>query len=764
MQSSRQFVGIVLLGSLTVLFSSLGSGWAAAAENDSRPRIGLVLAGGGAKGGAHVGVLKVLEELHVPIDCIAGTSMGALIGGGYASGIPAAELEKFLVGIDWKKVVGSQGRRDLEPIEQKRAGVTYSNDFEFGITPNGITTPGGLVNTSNVEDLLRVYVASARLETDFDKLPIPYRAVATDMVSGSMVVLEEGDLATAMRASMAIPGAFAPVQMENKILSDGGLVRNIPIDVARNLCADHVIVVNLVEPSADPAKLQTATQLLSRTMDVMIEANETLQLQTIRPGDTRIDVEMGTIGTADFERVPETIPLGESAARRMSSELAKYSVSDAQYGAWRAAVTQSQQIEARLAGVRFEGLKRVNPEYLVAKEHVKAGDVVDTVAISKEAQRMSALQDFESVGYRLDGDRESPTLTWLPREKNWGPNYLKLDLGAYASWDGDLTFNLYGRHVRTWVNSLGAEWRNEVQIGGEVLAATSFFQPLDAAHRFFVEPRVAFSRSLEDIFQDNERVARYTFQDVTGLLDAGINLGRYAQARVGYTYDHRDVSVDIGSALLPEITPIDAGLRLDAAFDNRDTAFSPTRGYAMDLEYMRSDSSLGADRDWERAEIGLGVAVPFRHDVLWVTLAGGSDLGSALPPDRAFALGGPSSFPGLELGELRVDGYWTIDTSYLWRVKEGLSIRNLRTLRRHPAPGGRRLRSLRHRGIRGHLRRLSLPHRPHAGRPADGRRRHDIDRLVESVAEHRATGRARHDPGPGSLSLMCAGTAILLAH
>ena len=677
MQSSRQFVGIVLLGSLTVLFSSLGSGWAAAAENDSRPRIGLVLAGGGAKGGAHVGVLKVLEELHVPIACIAGTSMGALIGGGYASGIPAAELEKFLVGINWKKVVGSQGRRDLEPIEQKRAGVTYSNDFEFGVTPNGITTPGGLVNTSNVEDLLRVYVASARLETDFDKLPIPYRAVATDMVSGSMVVLEEGDLATAMRASMAIPGAFAPVQMENKILSDGGLVRNIPIDVARNLCAENVIVVNLVEPSADPAKLQSATQLLSRMMDVMIEANETLQLQTIRPGDTRIDVEMGTIGTADFERVPETIPLGESAARRMSSELAKYSVSNTQYVAWRAAVTQSQQIEARLAGVRFEGLKRVNPEYLVAKEHVKAGDVVDTVAISKEAQRMSALQDFESVGYRLDGDRQSPTLTWLPREKNWGPNYLKLDLGAYASWDGDLTFNLYGRHVRTWVNSLGAEWRNEVQIGGEVLAATSFFQPLDAAHRFFVEPRVAFSRSLEDIFQDDERVARYMFQDTTGLLDAGINVGRYAQARVGYIYDHRDVSVDIGSALLPEITPIDAGLRLDAAFDNRDTAFSPTRGYAMDLEYMRSDSSLGADRDWERAEIGLGVAVPFRNDVLWVTLAGGGDLGSNLPADRAFALGGPSSFPGLELGELRVEGYWTVDTSYLWRVKEGFSIRNL---------------------------------------------------------------------------------------
>ena len=225
-------------------------------------------------------------------------------------GIPADELEKFLVGIDWKKVVGSQGRRDLEPIEQKRSGPTYSNEFEFGVTPNGVVAPGGLINTSNIEDLLRVYVARARLETDFDKLPIPYRAVATDMVSSRMIVLDKGDLATAMRASMAIPGGFAPVIMDDMILSDGGLVRNIPVDIARNLCADQVIVVNLVEPEADPLKLQSAMQLLSRAMDVMIIANEELQLASLKPGDVRIDVIMGDITTADFERVPETVPLG----------------------------------------------------------------------------------------------------------------------------------------------------------------------------------------------------------------------------------------------------------------------------------------------------------------------------------------------------------------------------------------------------------------------------------------------------------------------
>jgi NTE family protein len=643
----------------------------------ARPQIGLVLAGGGAKGGAHVGVLKVLEELHVPIDCIAGTSMGALVGGGYASGIPAKDLETFVTGIDWKKVVGSQGRRELQPIEQKRVGATYSNDFELGITADGVTIPGGLISTSNVDDLLRSYVASARLETDFDELPIPYRAVATDMVTGSMVVLDQGDLATAMRASMAIPGAFAPVLMDDMILSDGGLVRNIPVDVARELCADVVIVVNLVEPAADPKRLRSATQLLSRTMDVMIEANETLQLQTLRPADVLIDVEMGSITTADFERVPETIPLGEAATRAMSGALQRFAVPEAQYLAWRDSVTTSQRIEARLAGVRFEGLKRVNPQYLARNERVKAGDIVDTTAISLEAQRMSALQDFDSVGYRLDGDRESPTLTWLPREKNWGPDYLTLDLGAYASQDGDLRFALYGRHVRTWLNSLGAQWRNEVQVGGQTLVSTSFFQPLDGAHRFFVEPRVSYSRSIEDVFRQDERIARYEFLDFGAQLDVGVNLGRYAQGRIGYIYDSRDVEVDIGSPLVPETSAVDAGMVVSAEFDSRDTAFSPTRGLAAAFEYVQSERSLGADRDWERAELGVGVAVPFRRDVLWVTLAGGADLSGDLPPDRTFALGGPGSFPGLEVGELRVRGYWTAGTSYLWKVRDVLPVRNL---------------------------------------------------------------------------------------
>jgi NTE family protein len=645
---------------------------AAAAQ---RPRVGLVLAGGGAKGGAHVGVLKVLEEMHVPIDCIAGTSMGALVGGGYASGIPAQGLEEFVTGINWKAVVGGVGKRDLQTIEQKRAGVTYSNEIEMGLKDGRVQLPAGIVNTSSIEDLLRTYVARARAQTDFDKLPIPYRAVATDMISGGMVVIDNGDLATAMRASMAIPGAFAPVETEKYVLSDGGMVRNIPVDVARELCADVVIVVNLVEQDVTREKLKTATQLLGRSTDVMIVANENLQLASLTDKDIRIDVIMGDITTADFERVPDTIPLGEKATRLMADRLAPLAVPPAEYAAWRDSVTAGQGIEVRLAAVKYQDLERVNPAYLESRAEVHAGDLVDAATISAEAQRMSALQEFESVSYTLSDDPASPTLEWWPKEKSYGPNYLKFDLGLYGSEGGDLGFVIYAKHTRTWLNSFGAEWRNEVQLGYYNNLSTALYQPLDVAQRFFVEPRAFYVRSWEDVFLDNDRLATYKFSDAGINVDLGANLSDDAQIRVGYLYTSRKIDVETGSVLLPEDERTDAGLTVSATYDSRDTAFNPTRGLAAALEYMNADESLGGDMDWQRAELGLGLALPVRKDVVWVTLAGGSDLDTDLPLDRTFMLGGPGSFPGFELGELRVTDYWTASGSYLWKIKDIMSIR-----------------------------------------------------------------------------------------
>ena len=486
------------------------------AATTARPRVGLVLAGGGAKGAAHVGVLKVLEELHVPIDCIAGTSMGALVGAGYASGISSHDMTTFLLGIDWKTVVGGLGQRGMEPIEQKRQGVTYSNSLDLGFKDNHVVMSSGLVNTSGIENLLRGFVAGARSQSDFDKFPIPFRAVATDMVTGKMVVMDHGDIATAMRASMAIPGAFSPVVTEGMVLADGGLVRNIPVDVARNLCADVVIVVNLVEPPAKAENMRSPAQLLGRTMDVMIEANETLQLQSITPQDIRIDVEMGDIGTADFERVGEAIPLGEIAARKYAPQLQRFAVPAEQYAAWRNRVTSAPSVEFQVADVQFSGLKRVNPDYLAQRTQIHGGDVVDIEDVSREAQRLSALEDIDGVSYELKGDPAKPTLEWMPQEKSWGPNFLKADIGLYTSAASDDSFLFYVQHKRTWINDLGAQWRNELQLGTNKLLSTSFYQPLTLSQQFFVEPKFSISDTRQDLYTDGERVARYRFKDWVG--------------------------------------------------------------------------------------------------------------------------------------------------------------------------------------------------------------------------------------------------------
>lgn len=645
-------------------------------EPQPRPRIGLVLAGGGAKGGAHVGVLKVLERLRVPIDCIAGTSMGALIGAGYASGQPAAEIERFVTGIDWSAVVGGAGSRSLESIEQKRLSVDASTPIELGFHRGQIVTPGGLTDSSAIDDLLRTYVARSRMVPDFNLLPIPFRAVATDMINGDMVVLDHGDLATAMRASMAIPGAFSPVHFENYILSDGGMVRNIPVDVARNLCADIVIVVNLVEPPAPPERLVQATQLLARSMEVMLEANEKIQLQSLTGRDIRIDVPMGDIGTADFERVSETIPLGEAAALAATDRLAALAQAEADYVAWRQQITTRQDVEARVANVRIDGLERVNPEYLQTFTTIGPGDVVNIDAISKDARHMSALEDLESVAYRLEGDVDETTLVWLPKEVSIGPNVLRPSVGVFAAGGGDLKFLLGVQHVRHWLNGRGGQWRNRLQVGYESLITSSLYQPFDVAQRFFVEPRVFGSRSTEDLYLDGDRVAAYRFVDYGGNVDLGWNISPVAQLRLGYLASQRRAKVQTGIEQLPEADFLDAGMTVTARYDSRNAATFATRGIAAAVEYDRVDDSLGSYRDWERIEAGFRTPLPVGKNLMWISLAAGADLGDDLPADRAFSLGGPGTLPGFQHDELRVREYWLAQASFLWRLKELVAVKN----------------------------------------------------------------------------------------
>jgi NTE family protein len=620
-------------------------------------------------------VLKVLEEQRVPIDCIAGTSMGALVGGGYASGMSAGDIEKFVKALDWKSIVGGVGSRPLEPIEQKRFNAA-SGSVELGLKGGKIIPPGGLIASSRIEDVLRTYVARARSVSDFNQLPIPYRAVATDMLSGTMVVLDHGDIAMAMRASMAIPGVFPPVITDQYVLSDGYVVRNLPIDVVRDTCADVIIAVNLVKPTVTREQLLSGASLVLRSTDITMEENERLQLESLTDRDVRIDVDITGISAGDFEHTADAIPRGEKAARAVADRLAALSVPETEYIAWRQRVTVNQKIEIRIAEVRFDGLKYVNPEYLRRQTSVRAGDTVDIAAISRDAARLAALDDLQGVEYHLSGDPNNPVLVWHPTEKQIGPDYLRLGGGVYAAGGGVLLFELDAQYVRRWLNPYGGQWRNQLEVGTTTLAATSLYQPLDVSQTFFIEPGVLAGRSLEYLYNDYERVAHYFFSDLGGRLDLGVNLEHSGQIRTGYWADRRRTELDTGSPQLPTGEFTDAGLAGTAIYDTRDAASFASSGTAGAIEYFWSTDALGANRAWQRLEGAVREAFRISKAALWLTAAGGSDLGSSLPDDRAFALGGPQSFPGYSPGEVRARGYWTVKGDVAWRVADILPIAN----------------------------------------------------------------------------------------
>ena len=609
----------------------------------TRPRIGLVLAGGGAKGAAHIGVLRVLDELRIPIDCVAGTSMGALVGAVYSAGVPPADIESAVLAINWAETVGGQGRRDRAPIQRKLAGVSYTNSLEMGLNGGRMRMPSGLLVTQEIEQVIRTLVADARSTRDFDDLPIPFRAMATDMLSGELVILDGGDLATAMRASMAMPGVFAPVALDGRVLSDGGMMRNLPVDIARDMCADVVIAVWMSTPQSEAADLESALALLSRSMDVMIRANERAQIASLRPDDIAIEVAMGDIGSADFDRVPDAVELGRVAAAAQREALSRFSVPEEEYRAWARGLGRNNLGDQVLAEVRITSVgDRVNPEYIRSQLDVVPGTPVSIADIGVNIERVYALGDFDRVEYSLTGPLDQRVLEIAPVEKPWGPDFFRFDAGLASYEGGDLFAILRLDHDRTWINSRGGRWHNALQIGRQAFLTTDFYQPLDVSQRFFVQPIAMVREDIEDIYLDGDRVARYELAQMYGQVDVGINFGTRAQLRLGLRRSEHEATRDTGLPGLPELERTDdTNLQLRAVYDTRDSVALPTRGSFLNARYVRSADWFGGEQDYEIVEAVFAQSFDvFGGDSLSLMAAGANRLDGEVPITYQIKVGG----------------------------------------------------------------------------------------------------------------------------
>jgi NTE family protein len=625
-----------------------------------RPRICLVLSGGGARGAAHVGVLKVLEELRVPIDCITGTSMGSLVGAAYATGTTVTEMEALLEAISTQLLFKDKPPRQEEAIRRK---LDDRQDFvgpEVGFRDGQLELPKGLVSGIQLETVLRG-LAKAKGYRKFDELPIAFRAVATDLVTGKAVVFSEGELANVMRASMSVPGVIAPAEFEGKILVDGGLTDNLPIDVARTMGADIVIAVNLGTPLAPREQLNSILGIGGQVINILTEQNVRLSLATLKPTDILILPELGDFSAADFDHLPKTVPIGEAAARKVAERLARLSLPPAEYAALRARQMVVAAADTRpVDEIRFNNLQRVNAESAQGVMETKPGQPLDPKVLDADMRRLYGTGDFEHVNYRIIEEPGKRVLAVDAVEKSWGPNYLRFGLGLTTDFKGDAFYNLLASYRRTWLNSLGAEWRSDLQIGQTFALTSEFYQPLDARQPFFIAPRVELERRPVDLFQGDQRIARYDVRYVRAAVDVGSQFTRYGELRVGVLAGTLDASLNTGPAeLAPSAGRVKQGAFTSRLiFDQLDSANFPRNGAAGSVHLYASSSSLGATDAYTKWDADGSAAWSFDNHTVNLGFKAGGRLGNEpLPRYDLFQWGGFLQQSGYPTGALTTDRF-----------------------------------------------------------------------------------------------------------
>lgn len=619
----------------------------------STPRIALALSGGGARGIAHVGVLKVLEELRVPVHCIVGTSMGAIVGGTYAAGRSVAAMEDIVLAADWAEIFRDNPPRRETAVRRKLDDFKPLFGFEVGIRDGSLALPIGVIAGVSIESFFREMAQPAAAITDFNKLPVPFRAIATDLETGAAVELDRGSLAQAMRASMSVPGAIAPVEIDGRLLVDGGLADNLPIDRARRLCGDIVIAVNISTPPLRRDQITSVRSVTAQMINFIGIQTVKDQLKSLTPRDVLIAPDLGDVAASSFDRSRDAIRIGEEAARALADQLRRYSVPPEQYAALRA----RQLAEAKPLGtvdeIRIDGLNRTNAAVVQELVRSAPGEPLTEEKVAADLRRIFGTGDYEAISYRIVGPEDGPrTMVIEPTEKAWGPNYFRFGLALASDFAGDNQFNAMVQYRRTWLNRLGAEWLSEAQIGQHSFFSTEFYQPLTEVGQWFVAPSFYAGVQTRGVFIDEDKVADYRTTVVQGGLDGGARLGTAAQLRVGAVWSNVHARVDTGSPLLPEVRETTAGLRATLFVDQTDQAWFPREGYAVAGTAYSAVTGMGSDLAYNRVELGGRVVKSWGPHTFHLRLGGGSPLGSDMPAFESFTLGGPLRLSAYRLNEL----------------------------------------------------------------------------------------------------------------
>ncbi len=668
-----------LLACSLALLLPIGDALAQAAPKP-RPKIGLVLGGGGARGGAHLGVLEVLEEFRIPFDCVAGTSMGALAAGAYVAGVSPAEMKETIAKTDWASMFDDSAGRESVSLRRKEIDDRFYSGLEFGVTKDGLRYREGAVAGEKIKLYFNALVRADLGERGIEELPIPLTLIATDIGTGERVAMREGNLTSAMRASMSVPGAIAPVVRDGRKLVDGGLVDNVPIQEVRERCgAEVVIAINVGSPLMKADQVTGVFSVMGQMVNLLAEQNVAKSLASLGPQDIYMRPELGDITAADFGRQIEAAGIGRKTALEFADRLKALSVPPAEYKAWRAGIRLSPPSgtpvvdEVRVAETRF-----VNPAELRASVRQKEGEPFDSRLLEKDLVLIYSRGDLQSLDYSVIKERDKTILKLTPLEKSWGPDYLRFGINLSSDFRSESPYNLRALYRKTWINPFGAEMLAAVQLGSNQAAGLEFYQPLDYRQRFFVRPYVSTEQQKTGIYFDGDRISEYrTRQNKLGL-DVGVNLDVYGQAKLGWLERKLSATLETGVPVFSNTKGNLGGVAATIALDTQDFAFFPTKGYTANLAYFEAIHGSSEIGKYGRAEGRLSGAWSPGDLVLLGGIIGGTGTKGEMPLADGFSLGGfgrLSAFaPGQILGK---DAYGLVSAQIQYRLTKPMPILGL---------------------------------------------------------------------------------------
>lgn len=674
----RRSIGIAALGLLVLLGPSLSSGQTPPPA-PARPKIGLALGGGGARGMAHIGVIRALEELHIPVDYVAGTSMGSIIGGLYACGFSPDEMEKVVKSIKWGTLFEDAPERAQQSFRQKEDDFDHLIPLEFGLNlkKGGLVLPPGLIAGSKLGFVLQSVTLPCSTVSNFDDYRIPFRAVATDIQTGQPYVMSKGNLARVMRASMAIPAIFTPAEIDGHVLIDGGESENLPVQTVKAMGADIVIAVNVGSSGAEIVEAPTNVGgMISRLIDLPLQQNtmESAKLATIV-----ITPNLEGYTSADFLKGTEMIPLGYQAAEAQRVKLEAWTEPESVFRAWK------QGHDAPLAPLPYideviiEPVPEVDPRRIAYHVETKAGRILDTKVLGSDLKRIYAMGIFEIVSYSITQEDKKNVLRIKPTPKSWGPTYLKLGLALGTDFQFTTEFGVVALVDATELNRLGGQWKTTFTIGSPLEIKSRFYQPLTYRGHLFASPYGAWRQQNAQVFLDEVAVGTYQVSRGAVGFDLGYDFGTWGEARVGYVRAFGKGTRKVGDPVFPNLTWDEGAFATNFTVDQIDNVNLPHAGYLGRAEYIANREGLGGSTSYDRLEAGLiGVQTIGR----WTGLAkvqGGSGLGSNIPFYDQFFLGGLFRLSGRPTGQLSGNtfGLGAFLLYYRLNKTSGLVLKNL---------------------------------------------------------------------------------------